>query len=51
MGGFVWSLDECCVVGWFDECGFGARLLDFEVFVPWMMDLNCGKLRLLWVSW
>ena len=29
----------------------GVGLLDFEVFVSWMMDLNCRKLRLLWVFW
>lgn len=27
----------------------GCRIL--RCFVSWMMDLNCGKLRLLWVFW
>ena len=41
---------------YFGKFGFewwfmGVGLPDFEVFVSWMMDLNCGKLRLLWVFW
>ena len=27
MDGFVWCFDECWVVGWFDECGFGGLLM------------------------